>query len=231
MQDFKLKLDPRELNGKQAAKLRNQGVVPSVLYGHSQEPINTQSEEVETVKVVRAAGKHSPVDLMVGDRKQLAIIKSIDIDPVKRRVRHIAFQAISRNEEVTTDVPIKLDGEGESLAEKAGLVVLQALESVEIKAKPAYLPEALHISIVDLETTEDKLTLADIKLPEGVAYADADVDLELVVANVYEPSALQAANEAAAGVAEIDEPVESENGAEEEATDESAEGEDSKTEE
>lgn len=215
MQDIKLKLDPREVQGKKVSKLRDQGLIPSVLYGHGQDPVSMQSEEIDTVKVVKAAGKHAPIDLTLGDRKQLAIIKTLDFDPVRHKLRHIAFQAISRNEEVTTEVSIHLDGEGESAAERAGLVVLQALERIEIKAKPASLPEALHISIIDLATTDDKLTLGDIKLPEGVAFADNDIDLELVIANVYEPSALQAANEAAAGDAELETEVEAENGTEE----------------
>ena len=212
MQEIKLKLDARSVSGKNVAKIRREGFVPSVVYGHGNDPVNMQSDELDTIKVVRAAGKHAPIGLTIDGKKQLAIIKTLDFDPIKHKLRHIAFQAISQNEEVTTEVAIHLDGEGESAAERAGLVVLQAIERVEIKAKPANLPEALHISIVDLASTEDKLTFADIKLPEGVEFADNELDLDLVVANVYEPGALQAANEAAAGDAEDVSDVETENG-------------------
>ena len=200
--DISLKLDTRTVSGKKVAKLRSEGLVPSVVYGGKAEPINTQSGIVETTKVAHHAGKHSPVNLTIDGKKKLAIIKSIDVDPVKHRVRHVAFHTISQNEIITTEVPLHLIGLGESAAEKAGLIVLQALEHVEIKAKPANLPESLEISIADLATTDDKLTLGDIKLPEGVEYAALEQDLELVIANVYEPSALQAQNEAAAGDAE-----------------------------
>lgn len=202
MSDITLKLDTRTVEGKKVTKLRQDGIVPSVVYGGSTKPINTQSSVVETTKVATIAGKHTPVHLTIDGKKKLAIIKSIDRDPVRRRVRHISFHAIKQNEVITTEVPIHLVGTGESEAEKAGLVVLQAIEHIEIKAKPADLPEALEISIADLATTEDKLTLGDIKLPSGVEYADLEQDLELVVANVYEPSALQAANDAAGGDAE-----------------------------
>lgn len=214
MTDITLKLDIRTTEGKKVTKLRQEGLVPSVVYGGSTAPINTQSGIVETTKVAAAAGKHTPVHLTIDGKKKLAIIKSIDRDPVRRRVRHIAFHAVKQNEVITTEVPIHLVGLGESEAEKAGLVVLQAIEHIEIKAKPADLPEALELSIADLATTEDKLTLGDIKLPNGVEYADLEQDLELVVANVYEPSALQAANDAAGGDAEEPdaEAVEAENG-------------------
>lgn len=210
--DISLKLSERTAQGKQVKKLRADGQVPSVVYGGKAEPIHTQSPIVDTTKVVNKAGKHSPVHLTIDGKKQLAIIKTIDVDPVKHRVRHVAFHAINQNEVITTEVPIHLVGIGESPAEKAGLVVLQALEHIEIKAKPASLPEALEVSIAELATDEDKLTLADIKLPEGVEFNDIEQNLEIVVANVYEPSALQAQNEAAAGDAE--EPVAAEEGAE-----------------
>lgn len=204
MNDILLKLDKRSVTGKKVARLRGEGVVPSVVYGGKAEPITTQSLFVETTKVVHMAGKHSPVHLVIDGKKKLAIIKSIDRDPVKHAVRHVAFHTIKQNEVITTEVSISLQGTGESEAERAGLIVLQALEKVEIKAKPADLPEIIELSIASLTSTDDKLTLADITLPEGVEFADAEQDMELVVANVYEPSALQAANEATGGDAEGD---------------------------
>lgn len=212
MNDISLKLDLRTVNGKKVAKLRSEGFVPSVVYGGKADPISTQSPLVETSKVAHAAGKHSPVHLVVDGKKKLAIIKSIDLDPVKHHVRHIAFHTIKQNEKIVTEVPLHLVGLGESEAEKAGLVVLQALEHVEVRAIPADLPESLELSIANLASTDDKLTLGDITLPSGVEFADHEQDLELVIANVYEPSALQAANDAAGGDAEADDEVEAENG-------------------
>ena len=212
MNDISLKLDQRTVKGKKVARLREQGLVPSVVYGGKTDPIQTQSLFVDTTKVVHAAGKHSPVHLTIEGKKKLAIIKSIDRDPVKHAVRHVAFHTIKQNEVIATEVPIVLVGMGESEAEKAGLDVLQAIEKTEIKAKPGDLPEALELSIKNLASTDDKLTLADIQLPDGVEYADGEQDMELVVANVYEPAVLQAANEATGGEADADTVVDAENG-------------------
>ncbi len=212
MHEITLKLEKREASGKKVSKLRQSGFVPSVVYGGHDEPVSTQSAAVETAKVVKEAGKHTPVHLTIDGKKKLAIIKEIEIDPVKHRVLHVAFHAIKQNDVITTQVPIVLVGQGESAAEKAGLIVLQAIEQLEVKAKPAALPESLEISIAHLESDEDKITVGDITLPEGVEFADVEQDLELVVANVYEPAALEAANEAAAGDATIDTDVEADNG-------------------
>lgn len=214
MNEISLTVQTRTVNGKKVALLRKDGLVPSVIYGNHTDTTLGQSAIVETTKVVRAAGKHTPVHLTIDGKKQLAIIKDVDFDPIKHSVRHIAFHAIRQNEIITTEVPLILVGTGESAAEKAGLVVLQAIEHIEVKAKPADLPESIELSIVELATPDDKITVGDITLPKGVEFADNEQDLELVIANVYEPSALQAANDAAGGDAEDDDPsqVDAENG-------------------
>lgn len=197
-----LTLDVREVQGKKVTRLRKEGIVPGVIYGHGFNPMTVQSPYSEIERVVRAAGRHTPVQVTVGGKKKIAMIKDVDRDPVKARIRHVSLHAVKANEVVTAEVPIRLVGVGESPAEKAGLVVLQAIEEIEVKAKPADLPEALEVSLTGLTTTDDKLTLADVTLPSGVEFADAELDHELVVANVYEPAALQAANDAAGGDAE-----------------------------
>jgi large subunit ribosomal protein L25 len=213
MNEISLKLTERtQIGGKKASKLLEEGFIPSVIYGGHDEPRLTQSPVVETTKAARAAGKHTPVHITIGSKKALAIIKDIDIDPVKHNIRHVAFHAVQKNDMITTEVPIVLTGEGESPAERAGLVVLQAIEKIEIKAIPANLPESLEISILELETADDKITLEDVTLPSGVEFADIEQDMSLVVANVYEPSALQAANDAAGGDAEDVSAVPADNG-------------------
>lgn len=223
-----LKLDNRELHGKKAKQLRKQGIVPAVVYGPGIEPITTQAEYNSIEKVWRQAGKHTPVELAIGSKKKIALIKDVDVEPGKGRIRHVSFHAVKANEPVVAEIPIHLIGEGESEAERAGLVVLQSLEQFEVRALPMDLPEALEVSIVNLKEAGDRVTLGDAVLPPNVELVerktgreDDDDDEEeqkitdLVVATAYEPSALQAANEAAGGDAEDESEVESENGGEE----------------
>lgn len=225
-----LALDPREIHGKKVKTLRQQGIVPVVVYGSGVDAKSAQVNEQVFAKAYRQAGRHTPINLTVGSKKHIALVKDVDIDPVTHRTRHVSFHAVKANEPVLAEIPIRLVGEGESLAEKEGLVILQALEQIEVKALPMELPDVLEVSIVDLKEAGDRVTLGDVKLPEGVEIVErndgrAEEDdeeekptiFDLVIASVYEPSALAAANEAAAGDAETadaDE-VESENGTEE----------------
>ncbi len=223
MANIVLKLDERQITGKKVAKLRASGMVPSVMYGDGKPGVNTQSKQGDTLKVIEEVGRHTPFQVELNGKKQLVILKTIGVDTVKHQIQHLAFQAIKQNEKIETEVAIELTGLGESPAERAGLIILQALEKISIKALPADLPESLTISVESLQDEDSKLALKDVKLPKGVEYADIDQDLELVVANVYEPSALEAANAAAAGDGEDVDAVSSENGSEEKAEDEKVE--------
>lgn len=219
-----LKLDERAVHGKKVAKLRKDGLVPAVVYGPGIDPISVQVEDGVFNKLYRQAGTYTPVHLTIGSKKKIAMIKDVDRDPVKGSVRHVSFHAVKANEPVVADVPIHLIGEGESDAEKSGLIILQALDRIEVKALPMDLPEAIEISTVELKEAGEKVTLADATLPEGVEFVEHDSGhgdeteeekshiTDLMVASVWEPAALQAANEAAAGDATDESEVESENG-------------------
>jgi large subunit ribosomal protein L25 len=143
---------------------------------------------------------------------------------VRRGLRHVSFHAVKASDPVVAEVPIHLIGEGESEAEKAGLIVLQALDKIEVRALPMDLPDAVEISIVNLKEAGEKVTLADANLPEGVEFVEHDDGhheeedeerpsiTDLQVASVWEPAALQAQNDAAAGDAESVDDVEADNG-------------------
>lgn len=220
-----LTVKPRETHGKKVATLRKQAIVPAVVYGAGMQPASIQVEYGAMEKVYRQAGKHTPIHLTIGSKKRIALIKSIEFDVLTHAIEHVSFHAVKANEPVMADVPVRLVGMGESPAERAGLIVLQAIEQLQVKALPMDLPEALEVSVASLETADDKITVADITVPEGVEIVDnddgregtADDDqsvMDLAIASVYEPSALQAANDAAGGDAETADAdaVESENG-------------------
>lgn len=187
MSEEKLALSKREVSGKKVKSLREQGIIPSVVFGEK-EPIMTQSEYNETEKAVRVAGYHSPVDLTIDGKKQMALVKNVAFDPVKHKILNIEFQAISANEVVEATAPIKVVNFESSDASKAHLVLSQVLEEIDVKAKPADLPEAIEIDASKLATVDDGLTVADIVLPKGVVFAEKDIDTEMAIANVYDPA-------------------------------------------
>ena len=224
-----LNLDLRTLQGKKVKQLRKEGLVPAVVYGAGLDPINVQAAMNVIDKVIRDAGKHTPVHLIIGTKKEIAMIKDVESDPVKGLTRHVSFHAVNQNEPVVAEVPIRLIGQGESEAEKAGLIVLQAVDRIEVRALPLNLPEALEVSIANLKIAGEQLTLGDITLPKDVTFVEHTTGHEeedeeapkltdLVIASVYEPAALEAANDAAAGDATLDDEVVADNGSDSDQT-------------
>ena len=196
MAEYKLKLEKRDVSGKKTKKLRRAGMITSVIYG-VKEPILAMSDYVPTEKVLEKVGYHSPVDLDLDGKVQLAIVKNVQIDPVSRRLNNIEFQAINRNEVVEAAAPVVIVNFEASEASKTHHYELtQSIEELAIKAKPADLPEELEIDATNLIDLDDKITLADLKLPAGVEIADKELELDQVVASLYDPAAEAAAREA-----------------------------------
>lgn len=206
MSEYNLSLSTRTETGKKALALRAEGLVPSVIYGGKSE-ILAKSPYNETEKVLRLAGYHSPIDLTIDNQKTLAIVKSIQFDPVSRRITAVSFQAVSAKKPVEATTPIVLTGFDGSDASKAHLTLDQVLEEIDVKAKPSDLPKELSVDASKLATTEDKLFIKDIVLPSGVEFADKELDLDAVIANVYdaaaEAEAREAADKAAAEAGEV----------------------------
>src|SRR3989344_2009936 len=116
--DKPVKLDERQTLRKGLNAMRADGTIPAVVHNHGQPSIHAMAPEIELTKIWHAAGGHHPLNLEVGGQKFLALIKDAHFNPVKRRLEHVVFQAIKRDEKVEAEVPVHL--EGDIPAEKAG---------------------------------------------------------------------------------------------------------------
>lgn len=202
MAEYKLTLEKREVTGKKLKDLRAKGLIPSVVYG-GKEPVLVASEYVATEKVLEKAGYHSPIDLDIEGKKRLAIVKDVAIDPVSRKIMNVEFQAISAKEVVEATTPIVIvNFEGSEASKTFHFALNQAMEEIDVKAKPADLPKELEIDASGMKEVEDKITIADIVLPSGVEFADKELDKEQVIASLYDPAA-----EAEKREAEAEEPA------------------------
>ncbi|MBO7657347.1 50S ribosomal protein L25 [Candidatus Saccharibacteria bacterium] len=213
MAEYSLTLDKRDIAGKKLKALRAEGMIPSVVYGEG-EPILTSSEYVASEKVLSEAGYHSPIDLDIAGKKQLAIVKDVQLDPVTRRIINVEFQAVSAEKAVEATTPIVIVNFEASEASKIyHFAITQALEEIDVKAKPADLPKELTVDASNLKDVDDKLVLSDIVLPAGVELADKEMGGDQVVASLYDPAAEAAAREAEAEKPEVEAAdVPSENG-------------------
>lgn len=197
-----LTVEPRDTLGKGVKQLRRAGIVPGVIHDHGKPSVHIQAEYQELHKAFTTAGKHHPVLISTGGKKYTTIIKSMTFDPVYNSIMHVVFGAVKANEKVEAEVPVHpayAEGNEASPAERAGLIVLAQTAAVNVRALPKDLPDALTYDAEKLVGVGDQVTVADLSVPKGV---ELEAEPGHVVATVFEPSALAAANDEAGGDAE-----------------------------
>lgn len=202
MQEVTLELSKREVTGKAVKNIRKAGFVPAVIHDHGKPSIIVQAEYQAIHQAYATAGKHHPVQVKAGGKTYTTIIKAVTRDPRYNALTHVVFNAVKAHEKVTTDVPVraKLDEGNEATpAERAGLMVLHNLTTVEIEAPASKLPDVLEFDGEKLVEVGDHATVADLVVPSGVV---VKTDATQTIASVFEPSAVAAANDAVGGDAE-----------------------------
>lgn len=207
-QAISLTLEKREVVGKGLAKLRRDGSIPAVIHDHGKESQHVMAGFSELSRVYQAAGKHHPVNLTVGSKKYMALIKDADFEPRKHTLRHVVFNAIKADEKQQTEVPIHFLEDAEIPAEKAGLMVIRSLDVVEIEALPKDLIDSIVIDPSGLTEIGDKLTVADLKVPSTVTVVTEPEHTIAVVEETKAQMSEEAEEEAAAEGAEGGAPAE-----------------------
>jgi large subunit ribosomal protein L25 len=214
--DVALVVEERSVQGKQVRQLRRDGMIPAVIHDHGKESKIVMVPLTSMQKVYNEAGKHHPLSITLGKQNYMALIKDVDFEPKKHLMRHVVFNAIAQDQKVQTEVPIHV--EGDIPAEKVGLMVIKQLDAIEIEALPKDLIDSVSVDASGLAEIGDKITVADIKVPDGVVIL---TELEHPIATIEETKAQisEEAEEAAEGeesgeAAEGEEKPEGEGGGE-----------------
>lgn len=197
-----LAVQPRETIGKAVKRLRAEGFVPAVIADHGKESVHIQVEYQAFVRVLQSAGRHHPIEISGLSKPYTVLVRSLTRDPKLNTVTHVMLNAVAANQMVEAEVPVKprfAEDHDNHPAERTGLIVLSQLDEVEVKALPKDLPDEIFYDAEKLVAVGDHVTVADLIVPAGVT---VETEASHAVATVFEPSALAAANEAAAGDAE-----------------------------
>ena len=141
-------------------ELRTAGFVPAVVYGYETEATSISVNERDLLKTLRVTGRNGVMKLQLAGNEVNVVLNDYQSDPLKGTVLHADFLAINMTEELEVSVQINLVGE--SKGEKDGGIISQPNWELDIKVKPADIPETYDIDISDLEIG-DTLTVADIR--------------------------------------------------------------------
>ena len=197
-----------------ARRLRAEGHIPGVLYGHGMTPVSVTIERRELrLALSGPAGANTVLDLQVDGRSYPAVVKDMQRHPIRRTVSHIDFLQVNMNEEITVTVPLRLEGEAKAVIAENGLVD-PAVDSIEVTTTPNNMPNEFVIDITDMQPG-DVIRLGDVPMPAGVT-ATGDPDMPVVTILIMRASELEsdAVPEAAEGEGEGGEAAEGDSAGE-----------------
>jgi large subunit ribosomal protein L25 len=168
MEIRELTVERRDGRGKGAAKrLRRAGRVPAILYGAVAEPLALSVAPKEVQRVLHARGGVLVNVRLPGEPEpRTAVVRDLQFHPVRDTLIHVDLQAVRMDEEITVEVPLHVVGEAAGVKEQSGILQL-LLRTVEVACLPTLIPERLDADVSALRI-HDVLTVADLRLPEGV---------------------------------------------------------------
>ena len=175
-----IELNPRELMGKKAGRLRRAGIVPVHLYGPGMEPRALQCNASQLIRVLATAGGATPIHITIQGEpgNHLAFAREIQWDPKRDDLLHVDLLAADISRPVTAQVPIVLIGESAGARTVSGTVMHQ-LRTVDIQALPLEMPSEIELDISVMEEPDSVIRVSDLLIPENATLL-SDVE-ELVV--------------------------------------------------
>lgn len=157
-----LKAEQREVGSKHAAKVRAQGKLPCVVYGHKQE---SKAIAVEYKALLDALHHgHRLFEMEVDGTKETLLVQDVQFDHYGKDVIHADFMRVDLTEKVHVKVSIVLKGDAPG-ATKGGVIETE-MDHVEMNCLVTSIPETIDVSIRGLEVG-DSICAKDIKLPIG----------------------------------------------------------------
>ena len=184
-----LKVQERESRGSAASRrLRENGLVPGVLYGNGGQAHPFCIEERELRRVLTGDhGLHAILDVVLEGQQKAhhAVLKEYQLDPTRARLLHIDLQEVRLDQAIHAQVVVELVGESEGV--KEGGVLSQVNREVNVEALPMEVPDRLELDVSSM-VIGDTLRVSDLRVPEGVKLLD---DPETVLASVTPPTKIE----------------------------------------
>ncbi|GAN69905.1 50S ribosomal protein L25/general stress protein Ctc [Acetobacter orleanensis JCM 7639] len=156
--------------GKGAARAtRRAGLVPAVIYGGKKEPTLIALDPRIVIKGIQASGWRSRVyEIKVaGGVTERALIRDIQLHPVKDTPEHVDFMRLAKGQKVTVEVSVHFSGEEKSPGIKRGGVLNIVRHTVEVEADAEHIPEFFTVDLSALDINEN-VRWEDLKGTENV---------------------------------------------------------------
>ena len=171
-------------------KLRAQGRIPAIIYGHKQAPAPISLSRDDVWSMIKKATHVA--QLKIGDAAtEMVLVRDVQWDHLGKEIIHLDFARVSADESIHTQVNLDYHGTPAGLGEGGVLEVV--IHSVEVSCRATAIPDSIRINVAGLHLDQG-IHVRELTLPEGVkALADPELLLAHVVSRAAEPEPAEGA--------------------------------------
>jgi len=205
MEKITLEAQKRDVAKRAASKLRAEGLIPVILYGHGVEPVALKVKYLDFDRVYNKAGSSSVVEVTFDGDTRNVLIHEVTYDPITSRYNHIDLHQIRMDEKVRAEIDIVIEGVSSAVKEQGGILI-NNLDKIEIECLPGDLIHDIKVSIDGLVNLRDSIHVSDLKFPESITVLTPPEEVVVMVEEPRSEEELSSLNE------EIKEDVESVEG-------------------
>ena len=193
----------RENIGKGAAReARRNDLVPGVVYGGSEKPLNINVKFNELLKKLNSGRFMSTlINLTIEEKTVQVICRDIQKHVVKDLPTHLDFMRLSKTARIKLFIPVVFNNQDICKGIKRGGVLTVVRPEVELLVNAMAIPSVLEVDIEDFEVG-DTITISNVVLPSGTETTIKGRDF--VIANIQAPSGLKSSENEGGGSEDTD---------------------------
>src|ERR1017187_3094699 len=139
-----------ELGKNAARRLRVAGQVPATLYGGKGGAISVAVNTKQLSAILRSESGHNTIfTVKLPGSEQSAIVKDLQVDPVKGVLLHVDLLRIAMDVRMRVKVPVHTFGEPQGVKLQGGVFEV-VMREVEIETLPANIPSEFRADVSQL---------------------------------------------------------------------------------
>lgn len=172
----------RDVQQNALNKLRAEGRLPAVVYGHKVEPVSLSIDAIAFDKVYRQVGESSLFDLVIDNQPAVKVlVQDVQVHPTKKSVLHVDLHQVNMKEKITAEIPLKYVGEPKAVKDLGGVLIKNANE-IKVECLPTDLVREIEVDISNLADFETGFMIKDLVLPKGLKVLAHDDEVLAIVA-------------------------------------------------
>ena len=166
-------------------RLRKQGRVPAIIYGHKQAPVPIALTREAVWEMIKKSTHLA--ELVVNGTGETVLVRDVQWDHLGKEILHLDFARVGVDESIETEVHIDVRGVAAGIAEGGLLEIL--VHDLVVTCRANAIPESIRVDVSHLGLNQ-AIHVKDLTLPEGVK-VEADPELLLIHVVTRAPEATE----------------------------------------